>query len=111
MSVSVPSSGDSHSIVALSVSISAITSPADTLSPFFFFHATRVPSVIVSLSFGIWISGMAKSLGVTNLLHGRDQLFRARQDGLFEFLIVGHRHIFLGDAQDRGIQSVEHLLL
>ena len=32
-----------------------------TLSPFFFFHATSVPSVIVSLSFGIWISGMAIS--------------------------------------------------
>jgi hypothetical protein len=29
------------------------------LSPFFFFQATSVPSVIVSLSFGIWISGMA----------------------------------------------------
>jgi hypothetical protein len=29
------------------------------LSPFFFFHATRVPSVIVSLNLGIWISGMA----------------------------------------------------
>src|SRR5882724_13248927 len=28
-------------------------------SPFFFFHATSVPSVIVSLSFGIWISGIS----------------------------------------------------
>ena len=40
-------------MVALSVSISAITSPAETLSPFFFFHETSVPSVIVSLSLGI----------------------------------------------------------
>jgi len=40
-------------MVALSVSISASTSPAETLSPFFFFHETSVPSVIVSLSFGI----------------------------------------------------------
>src|SRR4029078_11605485 len=61
MSLSVPSSGDSHSMVALSVSISAITSPAETWSPFFFFHAIRVPSVIVSLSFGIWISGIIGS--------------------------------------------------
>jgi hypothetical protein len=30
------------------------------LSPFFFFHAMRVPSVIVSLNLGIWISGMVK---------------------------------------------------
>src|SRR4029077_15746504 len=36
-----------------------MTSPAETLSPFFFFHATSVPSVIVSLNLGIWISGMA----------------------------------------------------
>src|SRR5215472_9135472 len=49
-------------MVALSVSISASTSPAETWSPFFFFHATRVPSVIVSLSLGIWISGMIKKL-------------------------------------------------
>src|SRR3954471_24354625 len=61
ISVSIPSSGDSHSMVALSVSISASTSPADTWSPFFFFHATRVPSVIVSLSLGIWISGMVNN--------------------------------------------------
>jgi hypothetical protein len=31
------------------------------LSPFFFFQATSVPSVIVSLSLGIWISGIWKS--------------------------------------------------
>jgi hypothetical protein len=36
-----------------------MTSPVETLSPFFFFHATSVPSVIVSLSLGIWISGMS----------------------------------------------------
>src|SRR5262249_23037660 len=49
-------------MVALSVSISASTSPAETWSPFFFFHAMRVPSVIVSLSLGIWISGMVNKL-------------------------------------------------
>src|SRR3954469_7949162 len=98
-----------------------MTSPAVILSPFFFFHTTRVPSVIVSLSLGIWISGMVvnatehrlavcapsgaglrckrnngqnahwahrpdtyvpvslashSSSGVTNFLHGRDQLLR-----------------------------------
>src|SRR5262249_42555582 len=35
-----------------------MTSPAETLSPFFFFHATSVPSVMVSLNLGIWISGI-----------------------------------------------------
>src|SRR5262245_28082608 len=53
-------------MVALSVSISASTSPAETWSPFFFFHATRVPSVIVSLSLGIWISGIIASYQLIN---------------------------------------------
>src|SRR5512132_595997 len=64
-------------MVALSVSISASTSPAETWSPLFFFHATRVPSVIVSLSLGIWISGMVKKLNgykVTSLQRARFDL-------------------------------------
>src|SRR5437868_14864207 len=98
-----PSSGASHSIVALSVSISASTSPAATLSPFFFFQATSVPSVIVSLSLGIWISGMAGSvnryidsrLGIANLPHRRDELVRVRQNRMLESLVIRQRHIFL----------------
>ncbi len=53
---SVPSSTASTSMVALSVSISAITSPAATLSPSFFSHLETLPSSIVGESAGIRIS-------------------------------------------------------
>ena len=42
-------------MVALSVSISAITSPAFTVSPCFFSQRASVPSVIVGLSAGMRI--------------------------------------------------------
>src|SRR5256885_713939 len=55
-----PSSTASYSIVALSVSISAITSPECTSSPSFLSQRVRLPSVIVGDSAGIRIStGMA----------------------------------------------------
>ena len=50
---STPSSTASTSMVALSVSISAITSPARTASPSFFNHRASVPSVMVGDSAGI----------------------------------------------------------
>jgi hypothetical protein len=50
---SVPSSTASTSIVALSVSISAITSPGFTFSPSFFSHLARLPFSIVGDSAGI----------------------------------------------------------
>ena len=50
---SVPSKKLSSSIVALSVSTSASMSPVWTASPSFFSHFTSVPTVMVSLSFGI----------------------------------------------------------
>src|SRR3954465_7503043 len=50
---SVPSSTASTSIVALSVSISAITSPGFTFSPSFFSHLARMPFSIVGDSAGI----------------------------------------------------------
>jgi hypothetical protein len=49
----VPSKNDSSSIVALSVSTSASMSPDLTASPSCFSHLTSVPTVMVSLSFGI----------------------------------------------------------
>jgi hypothetical protein len=49
----VPSSTASTSIVALSVSISAITSPALTLSPSFLTHFARLPFSIVGDSAGM----------------------------------------------------------
>ena len=51
-----PSSTASTSIVALSVSISAITSPASTVSPSDFNHLASLPSSIVGDSAGIVIS-------------------------------------------------------
>src|ERR1700712_5283715 len=50
-----PSSMASTSIVALSVSISAMTSPEVTLSPSFFSHLESVPSSIVGERAGIRI--------------------------------------------------------
>ena len=58
---SVPSSTASTSMVALSVSISAMTSPEATLSPSFFSHLARLPSSIVGERAGIRISiGMSR---------------------------------------------------
>jgi ABC-type transport system involved in cytochrome c biogenesis permease subunit len=48
-----PSSTASTSMVALSVSISAITSPADTLSPLATSHFASAPSSMVGESAGI----------------------------------------------------------
>src|SRR5688500_6842398 len=53
---SVPSSTASTSIVALSVSISAMTSPAATLSPSFFNHLETLPSSMVGERAGMRIS-------------------------------------------------------
>ena len=56
----VPSSTASNSIVALSVSISAMMSPDETVSPTFTSHLASVPSSIVGESAGILIGvGMA----------------------------------------------------
>ena len=52
----VPSKIDSTSIVALSVSISAIKSPDEIVSPSEISHLARVPSSIVGLKAGIKIS-------------------------------------------------------
>ena len=48
-----PSSAHSNSITALSVSISAISEPGSTLSPFLTHHRARVPSFMVGESAGI----------------------------------------------------------
>src|SRR5687767_49197 len=53
ISSTTPSSTASTSMVALSVSISAITSPDETVSPFFTCHLARVPSSMVGDSAGI----------------------------------------------------------
>ena len=61
---SLPSKKLSSSIVALSVSTSASMSPDFTSSPSFFSHLTSVPTVMVSLSFGIsMMLGIAEGEG------------------------------------------------
>src|SRR5205085_9738449 len=71
---SVPSSTASTSIVALSVSISAMTSPALTLSPSLLIHLARLPFSIVGERAGIstWIGmGASHSLGDVFVPQGR----------------------------------------
>src|SRR5437763_16044434 len=59
----VPSSTASTSMVALSVSISAMMSPDLTLSPSFFSHLARLPFSIVGDSAGMrMLIGMASAL-------------------------------------------------
>src|SRR5947209_1920888 len=72
----------------------------------------RVPSVMVSLNFGIWISGMANySLGITDFARGRYDFFGAGQDSFLQTLVVRHRHIFLGNARDWRVEFIEDFLL
>ena len=66
---STPSSTASTSIVALSVSISAMTSPAWTGSPSFFSQRASVPSVIVGLS-----AGIRMLVGISSSFHARAAL-------------------------------------
>src|ERR1700682_2734581 len=78
---SVPSSTASTSIVALSVSISAMTSPALTASPSFLTHLARLPFSIVGESAGIRIS-----IGTPGL---RSTQYVGRQLGSVGLGIVG----------------------
>src|SRR5208282_1446852 len=91
----VPASKTSTSITALSVSTSAIFSPDAILSPSFFSHLTRVPSVIVSLSWGMVISaGMSppwlRDLPVAGFLDRADDAIDARQHGFLEGMRKRH---------------------
>src|SRR3954469_10261198 len=68
---SVPSSVASTSMVALSVSISAMMSPDLTLSPSFFNHLARLPFSIVGDSAGMrMLIGMASALLSGRFFHG-----------------------------------------
>ena len=77
-----PSSTASYSIVALSVSISAMTSPAWTSSPSFFSQRARLPSVIVGDSAGIRISiGMSPTSPFSLVMRARTQRGDPRASG------------------------------
>src|SRR6202007_895288 len=111
----VPSSMASYSIVALSVSISAITSPVLTASPSFLSHFARLPFSIVGDSAGIRIlTGMArqfhrKELSVANHLGRLDDFGDRRQRELFQICGIRHRHVLAADAGYGSVEIIERV--
>src|SRR5208282_3874595 len=108
---STPSSTASTSMVALSVSISAITSPALMVSPSFFSQRASVPSVMVGLSAGIRILvAMANAPFSDDLLDRVHHPIGLRQGQLLQIGGIGQRHIDSVDPHRRRIQPVEGVL-
>src|SRR5579863_54575 len=110
----------SYSIVALSVSISAITSPVLTASPSFLSHFERLPFSIVGDSAGMrMLMGIFGFSGapispntmsaVTDGLGRLDHLGDRRQRELFQIGSVRHRHVLAADARDRRVKIIEGL--
>src|SRR6201993_652910 len=98
-------------MVALSVSTSARTSPTATLSPTFLTHRSRVPSVIVSLSFGISIViGMARG-GLGKTKNFFDDALRIRELAFLKGRAVDRRGVERGNAADWCIKVVKGLFL
>src|SRR4051794_20096495 len=103
MMARVPASKASISIVALSVSISAMISPALILSPSFLSHFTTVPSVMVSdcwgivMGVGIEVRGQGSEvrsqignvLAITCFFYAGDDAVYAGEHGFFEVVVVG----------------------
>src|SRR5665213_2777175 len=105
----VPSSTASYSIVALSVSISAMMSPDLILSPSFLSHLARLPFSIVGDSAGMrMLVGIA--LPVADGFRRLDHFGGRRQRELLEIGGVWHRHFLAGDARDRGVKIIEGAL-
>src|SRR5450755_4700984 len=104
-------------MVALSLSISAMTSPRSTVSPTFFIHRPMVPSSMVSLSRGIVISGISTGSrrldgsGAEGLPDDVQQMVGIRQSGKLERFRVGQGHFRGCHAPHRRIQIVEGGLL
>src|SRR5712691_12241560 len=106
-----PEANASRSMTALSVSISASTSPLSTRSPSAFRHFTTTPSSMESVSFGM-ITRLAIPLGpVQHLMHRRHHLVRVRDRGVLEVARVRHRDIPARDADDRAVEIIEHLAI
>src|ERR1700686_408715 len=110
-----PSSTASYSIVALSVSISAITSPVLTALPSFLSHLERLPFSIVGDSAGMrMLMGMArqfhqKFLAIADGFRRLDNFGYRRQREFFQVGGVRHRHVLAGDARNRRIEIIECL--
>src|ERR1700731_686856 len=111
-----PSSTASYSMVALSVSISAMTSPVLTASPSFLSHLERLPFSIVGDSAGMrMLMGIAlnfhqKFSAIADGFRRRDNFGDRRQREFFQVGGVRHRHVLAGDARDRRIEIIERLL-
>src|ERR1700722_13812498 len=110
-----PSSTASYSMVALSVSISAITSPVLTASPSFLSHLERLPFSMVGDSAGMrMLMGMALRFHQNSTVaDGLRRLDHFGDRGQREFFQVGgvrHRHVLAGDARYRGVEIIECLL-
>src|SRR2546422_11538335 len=104
----VPDRTASRPITALSVSISASTSPLSPRSPSAFRHFTTTPSSIESVSLGM-ITRLAIPLGpVQHLMHRRHHLVRVRDRGVLKVARVRHGGIPTGDADDRTVQVIEY---
>src|SRR5690606_17248370 len=93
-------------MVALSVSISAMTSPLFTWSPTAFVQLTNVPSAMSKPSLG-----MLSVSTTDDLLHRLDDLFRTRQGHALDFSGVGQWNIHRRHAFHRRIHIVKHFVL
>src|SRR5258706_4880890 len=97
---------DSISMVALSLSISARTSPDLTGSPTFLTQLTKVPSVMSSPNLGITMVS-----GIQHLFHSGNHLLRVRQRHQFNFLSKWQWHIQCSHSLDWSVHVVKHVLL
>src|SRR5262249_8757810 len=98
-------------MLALSLSISAKTSPALTGSPSFFIQERILPWLMVSLSFGISMMmatpvAPSLSLDIKNFPGRLETSSHAGKDGAFEGVTVGHGHVERCDPLHRRIQIV-----
>src|SRR6202795_5066486 len=111
-----PSSTASYSMLALSVSVSAMPSPVLAASPSFLSHLERLPFSMVGDSAGMrMLMGMArqfhqKFLAVTDGFCRRDDFGDGGQREFFQVGGVWHRHVLAGDARHRRIEIIERLL-
>src|SRR5882757_7664473 len=110
-----PSSTASNSIIALSVSISASTSPEWTSSPSLFSHFVTLPSVIVGDRAGIRISiGMSpppppSPSAIGDLARRGDDVLDLRHREALEIGSVRQRDILPGNPLHRSVEPVEAL--
>src|SRR5688572_33149414 len=107
MPCSTPLPRATSSIVALSVSISASTSPSLTASPSCFSHLTSCPSSIVGDGASMWTFVGMRTLPVKHGVARFDDEVGRWLRGALQVLRVWHRHVRLRHAHDRRIEVIE----